>query len=169
MFSESLRACYSRVCRFCYGNGIHSIFRYLPVNNAPSKVLQFPAALTGIDTLSELQLSSGRWCFTLAGISGWCWEYPCGLCVALQLDPPSADDRWLLQTCLWLASVKEALDDSIIAQDGLYFLVRHYPSGCERAVVEAGCVHQVAIARWLSTYEENKAPVAGLSMVGRWV
>jgi hypothetical protein len=132
------------------------------------KAMQFPVALDGLDTLSDPQLSSGRWCFKLAGIPGWCWEYPHGLCMALRLDPPCVDERWLLRACLWLASVKEALDDSIISQEGQYFLVRRYPLGCERAVLEAGSVQHLSVARWLSAYEENETHATVASLAGRW-
>lgn len=119
--------------------------------------MKFPVSLAVVASVHVLRREGGRWCITLAGMPGWCWEFPSGLCIALAIERPPMDEISLLQTTLWLASIPDSLDDSLVLEGERLFLIRRYGLEeplCER---EARIQQHLAIARWFATQGASTA------------
>lgn len=125
--------------------------------------------MAGLESIHVLDRVGQRWQMTLAGVPGWCWEYPLGLCVALAIERPSIDDEWLVRSCLWLASMHDSLDDSLLLEGERLFLVRSYKIGGASLDLEARINQQLAIVSWFANCDETQPISTESNVVGRLV
>ena len=129
--------------------------------------MKFPSSLAGLETIRVLSREGQRWHMTLSGVPGWCWEYPLGLCVALAIERASIDDDWLVRASLWLASIPQSLDDSLLLEGERVFLIRRHESPCPPHELEARVQQQLSIACWFATHDESHPVSAQTCTVGR--
>ncbi|AZE50005.1 hypothetical protein C4K04_4341 [Pseudomonas chlororaphis] len=129
--------------------------------------MNFPSSLAGLETIRVHSRVGQRWHMTLSGVPGWCWEYPLGLCVALAIERTSIDDEWLVRTSLWLASIPESLDDSLLLDGANIFLVRRHDSQCPPRELEARVQQQLSIACWFATHDASHPGFTETRTVGR--
>lgn len=129
--------------------------------------MKFPSSLAGLETIRVISRVGLRWHMTLSGVPGWCWEYPLGLCVALVIERSSFDDDWLIRASLWLASIPESLDDSLLLEGERVFLIRRHESQCPPRELEVRVQQQLSIASWLVTHDETHAAFTETCTVGR--
>jgi hypothetical protein len=88
--------------------------------------MHFPSKLADLESISGVEQRGARWYFEIAGARGWCCEFSQGLCVAMKVACASIDSDWLERASLWLASLREALDDAFALDDDGLWLVRRY-------------------------------------------
>ncbi|HTI18316.1 MAG TPA: hypothetical protein VL598_11680 [Trinickia sp.] len=112
--------------------------------------MRFPSKLAYIGSVSSVQSYGLGWRFEIANIQAWCCDFSQGLCVALKVESDSLDDIGLQNATLWLASVREALDDALLLDDDGLWLVRRYETELTACQWQALFNHQRAIADWLS-------------------
>ncbi|MHC8403428.1 hypothetical protein ACYZTX_29375 [Pseudomonas sp. MDT1-17] len=131
--------------------------------------MKFPVSLADVESLHVVKREGGRWRITLAGVPGWCGEFPRGLCMALAIERPAMDEAMLLQTTLWLASIPDSLDDSLVLEGERLFLIRRY--GLEEPAAERDTRIQqhLVIVRWFATQGQPQALAADLKPSGPWV
>ncbi len=92
--------------------------------------------------------------------------WPHGVCVALDIERPAADDEWLARATLSLATMRGAIDDSLWLEGASLWLVRRYPADIDDAELEASLAQQQAIARWLSGKAGDAPAVASGKSLG---
>ncbi|MBK5415418.1 hypothetical protein [Pseudomonas sp. TH31] len=131
--------------------------------------MKLSSSLAGLETIRILERAGQRWHMTLSGVPGWYWEYPLGLCIALAIERASIDDEWLVSASLWLASIPESLDDSLLLEGERIFLVRRYECQCSPKELEARVQQQVAIACWFATQGDSHDVSTETSTLGRLV
>ncbi|OLF53053.1 hypothetical protein BTN82_20020 [Pseudomonas chlororaphis] len=90
-----------------------------------------------------------------------------GLCVALAIERTSIDDEWLVRTSLWLASIPESLDDSLLLDGENIFLIRRHDSQCPPRELEARVQQQLSIACWFATHDASHLTSTETRTVGR--
>ncbi len=88
--------------------------------------MHFPSPLANLESISSVEQRGARWFFEIAGARAWCCESPRGACVAVKVECMSLDDDWLERASLWLASIRDALDDAFALDDDGLWLVRRY-------------------------------------------
>ena len=104
---------------------------------------------------------------TLSGVPGWCWEYPLGLCVALAIERDPIDDEWLVRTSLWLASIPQSLDDSLLVEGERVFLIRRHDLQCSPLELQARVQQQLSVACWFASHHESHPVSTETVTVGR--
>ncbi len=107
--------------------------------------MHFPSPLARLDSTSRVEQRGARWLFEIAGARAWCCEFSRGLCVAVKVECMSLDDEWLERASLWLASIRDALDDAFALDDDGLWLVRRYEPQLADMEWEALFNQQVAI------------------------
>lgn len=130
--------------------------------------MTFPVALADVESLRVHQREGARWRITLAGVPGWCWEFPRGLCLALTIERPAMEEAQLAQATLWLASIPDSLDDSLVLEGEHLFLVRRYDQqtlGHER---NGRLQQHLAIVRWFAAHEPPAAAAREGRPTGPW-
>jgi hypothetical protein len=130
--------------------------------------MKLPASLAALEWVTIRQFNGGRWMLALAGTPGWCREYAQGICVAVALGLASIDDAWLLRTCLWLASLRGSLDDSLLLEDGALWLVRRHAHEISSVELEASLGQQLAVAGWLATHGSPARDTVVTNKMGNW-
>lgn len=131
--------------------------------------MKLSSSLADLETIRILERVGQRWNLTLSGVPGWYWEYPLGLCIALAIERVSIDDEWLVRTSLWLASIPEGLDDSLLLEGEQIFLVRRYECQCSPTELEARVQQQVAVVCWFATQGGSHDGATETSALGRLV
>lgn len=129
--------------------------------------MKFPSSLAGLESIQVFERVGPRWHMTLSGVPGWCWEYPLGLCVALAIERSAIDDEWLVRTSLWLASIPEGLDDSLLLEGERVFLVRRHDYQSPPQELETRVQQQLSIAGWFATHDELHELSTETCTVGR--
>ncbi|MGF6401570.1 hypothetical protein ABH905_005236 [Pseudomonas frederiksbergensis] len=129
--------------------------------------MKFSSSLAGLETIRVLERGGQRWHLTLSGVPGWYWEYPLGLCVALAIEHPSIDDEWLVRTSLWLASIPEGRDDSLLLEGERVFLVRRHECQCPPEELQARVQQQLSIACWFATHDDSSVLSTETRAVGQ--
>ena len=117
--------------------------------------MTFPPLLAQVESIVGRERSGARWLMTCAGTPGWCALFAHGLCVALMIERSGYDDGWLIGATLWIASMRGALDDSVLLDGETLWLARRYPTEIEHADLDASLNQQLKIARWLSDQGDN--------------
>lgn len=131
--------------------------------------MKLPASLAALEWVTVRQFNGGRWTLALAGTPGWCREYAQGICIAVALALVSIDDAWLLRTCLWLASLRSNLDDSLLLENGALWLVRRHAHEISSVELEASLGQQLAVAGWLATQGSPAKDAMAPDKLGKWV
>lgn len=88
--------------------------------------------------------------------------------MALAIERPAMDETMLFQATLWLASIPDSLDDSLVLEGERLFLIRRYgleESSCER---DGRIQQHLAIVRWFATQGEPQPPVTDVKPSGAW-
>lgn len=129
--------------------------------------MNFPSSLVGLETVRVLSKVGQRWHMSLSGVPGWCWEYPLGLCVALAIECESIDDEWLVRASLWLASIPQSLDDSLLVECERVFLIRRHDLQCPPLELQARLQQQLSIACWFTTHDASHPVSTETSALGR--
>lgn len=104
---------------------------------------------------------------TLSGVPGWCWEYPSGLCIASVIERNPIDDEWLVRASLWLASIPDSLDDSLLLEGERVFLIRRHDLQCPPLELQARVQQQLSIACWFATHDASHPESTETSALGR--
>ncbi|MEX3956741.1 hypothetical protein [Trinickia sp. EG282A] len=107
--------------------------------------MDFPSPLANLGSISSVEQRGARWFFEIADAQAWCCEFSQGLCVAVKLECGSIEDDWLEQASLWLASVRDAIDDAFSLDDDGLWLVRRYEPQLADTEWQALFNQQVAI------------------------
>lgn len=128
--------------------------------------MKFPSSLVGLESVQVFSRVGQRWHITLSGNPGWCWEYPLGLCVALVIERKSIDDEWLARASLWLASIPQSLDDSLLVEAELVFLIRRHDLQCPPLELQARVQQQLSIACWFATHDASHPVSTETSAMG---
>ncbi|AUH50648.1 hypothetical protein CXB49_07440 [Chromobacterium sp. ATCC 53434] len=106
------------------------------------------------------QSRSDRWLLDLAGASAWAWSYPQGISLAVEIELAALDDVWLQRVCLWLASIRANLDDSLLSERGKLYLVRRHEHVLGTVEWEASLNQQLAVAAWLTKHAAEASSTA---------
>jgi hypothetical protein len=130
--------------------------------------MDFSQQLARMESISKVEPRGARWLFEVAGRQGWCCEFSQGVCVTLKVECVSFDDAWLERASLWLASVRDALDDALFVDDAGLWFVRRYEA--ELASTEWGGLidRQLAIVDWLSSRCARPDAIAKGGRPGAW-
>ncbi|WP_107152672.1 hypothetical protein [Trinickia symbiotica] len=118
--------------------------------------MHFPSPLANLGSISSVEQRGARWFFEIAGAQAWCCDFSQGLCVAVKLVCASIDDDWLERATLWLASIRDALDDAFALDDDGLWLVRRYEPQLADTEWEALFNQQVAIANRLGDRQRHR-------------
>lgn len=129
--------------------------------------MKFPNALAVLEWVRVRKTRSDRWVLDLAGAAGWCWSYPQGVCVAIEVELDVIDRVWLQRVCLWFASLSTNVDDCLLLENGKLCLLRRHNHDLNTPEWESSLNQQLAVAAWLT---KNGAPSEDVSAAefGTW-
>lgn len=125
--------------------------------------MTFPVCLATVESLHVVRREGGRWRLTLAGVPGWCWEFPRGLCLALAIERPTMDEATLVQATLWLASIAQSLDDSLVLEGECLYMIRRYALDEAAQERQARIQQQLALVRWFAALGRPPLPGADVN------
>ncbi|WP_157664180.1 hypothetical protein [Burkholderia ubonensis] len=125
---------------------------------------ELPEVLLRMDSVRFGALQGGRWPMVMGDQTGWCSTVKHGICAAFVVDAAPLDELWLVQASLWLASLREQLDDSLWLDDGTLYFTRRYDRDIAANQLRVGLEQQGAVARWLNAHH---AAVLGAHHVGQ--
>ncbi|MGE8358192.1 MAG: hypothetical protein ACN6N0_17535 [Microvirgula sp.] len=117
-----------------------------------------PDALAALTWITPQKSGAGCWSLDLAGEPGWCRVHAQGSCIAVIIGTID-DDAWLVRICLWLASMRDGLDDGLWLEGDRLWLVRHHARDLSPAELEAALQQQSAIAR---AFRCQSSPAGGV-------
>lgn len=123
--------------------------------------MNFPPLLAQTKMIAVHERNGARWALTCAGTPGWCMQFAHGVCVALSVERADVDDEWLVRATLSLATLRGALDDSLVLDGDALWFVRRYAPDLDDAALEAALAQQQGVAHWLAGKENDLSPFAG--------
>lgn len=112
--------------------------------------MKIPNSLTAIEWVHVHEIRSDRLILDIANTRSWCGCYPQAICLAMDTGLNVSGIDWLQRICLWFASIKTCVNDSLLLESNRLFLVRRYSEKQNTAQWEASLTQQLAITDWLS-------------------
>jgi hypothetical protein len=112
--------------------------------------MKIPDNLTAIEWVHIHEVRSDRLILDIANTYSWYGYYPQAICLAMDTGLNISDIDWLQRICLWFASIRTCMNDSLLLESNRLFLVRRYSEQQNIPQWEASLTQQLAITDWLS-------------------
>ncbi len=122
--------------------------------------MKLPDSLAALDWVHVTKEHSDRLILDVGEQRAWCGCYPQGICIAMDTGLIVTDIDWLQRVCLWFASVRTCINDSLLVENERLFLLRLNYATLTSIEWENSLNKQQDIADWLIRFGER----SGLSI-----
>ncbi|GLU33126.1 hypothetical protein WKR88_27170 [Trinickia caryophylli] len=127
-----------------------------------------PALLSRVESISRCERRGAYWMLDIAGTAAWYRDFAEGACIAMRVDYPLGDGDRIVRAALWIASVREGIDDGLLLEDERLWFARRYAYDAACTQTQAALAQQLAVVRWLGIRCARSDAIARAGAAGVW-